>query len=63
MNRFVKSGGGNMFALKQPANAAAADATRKPAHPARPIKGREDYAALRRELKSKFPKTIARLAG
>ena len=52
-----------MFALKQPANAAAADATRKPAHPARPIKGREDYAALRRELKSKFPKTIARLAG
>lgn len=46
---------------KQP-NAAAADATPKPAHPARPIKTRVDYAALRRDLKAKFPKTIARLA-
>jgi hypothetical protein len=60
MNRIAKSGGRKMLA-KQP-NAAAADATPKPAHPARPIKTRVDYAALRRDLKAKFPKTIARLA-
>jgi hypothetical protein len=46
---------------KQPTDAAA-DATPKPAHPARPTQGPVDYSALRRDLKAKFPKTIARLA-
>ena len=34
----------------------------KAANPAHPVKGPVDYKALRRELISEFPKTLARLA-
>lgn len=49
-----------MLALKQQADDAAA--RKQTTHPARPVKGRVDFVALRRDLKAKFPKTTAYLA-
>ena len=45
-----------MTALKKQAPRA------EPKHPAKPVQGDVDMAALRRDLISKFPKTLARLA-